>query len=296
MDNESIYLPDNFTSFLALSQQERNVLVEKEMKKLSIIYIHASPSDKSYIGQTCSLGNARWHQHKYSARKGTETKFARALRKYDQNVDWKHGILWVSDDRGEINEMEQYLIEKFDTIENGYNIKFGGEGGGRWPEELKQDLCGFNHRKSIIANIYDTSGKIIAQSMCIVDWVRMNPTYCKSALLATARSDWSKPSTATNHHFHKGVYAVYKDQIRDLSSRNIDTNNPTGLNRSSAKLANIYDKVGNVIAECICITEWCRLNSEYTRGTLCMTAKSDRTKPSSTKNPHFHKGIRAEYI
>lgn len=89
MNNEEVKL------FLALSQQERDIRVKEEMKRFSVIYIHTSPSGRSYVGQTCSLGNARWHQHKYSAKKGVKSKFATALRKYDREVDWDHGILWV---------------------------------------------------------------------------------------------------------------------------------------------------------------------------------------------------------
>lgn len=288
MDNESIYLPDNFTTFLALSQQERDLRVKEAMKALSVVYIHTSPSGKSYVGQTYTLGDARWIQHRLSARNGRKTKFARALRKYDQDEDWSHAILWVSDDRGETNEMETHMIEKFDAVENGYNIKLGGEGGGRWSEECRKSLRGLNHYAARLVNVFNRDGVLVYENVVLS---RLCDEYKidQGGIHLTTKADLTKPTSTKNRHFHKGLCARYvEDGVPDFLNRN------TSGDRNVIYY-NIYNKDGVLIeSEVGGLAQWCKLNG-YNVGGLHRTINSDHTKPSTTMNPHYHRGIRAEY-
>jgi hypothetical protein len=68
-----------------------------------------------------------------------------------------------------------------------------------------------------------------------------------------------------------------------------------GFKNSQAKPANVYNREDELKASGVCISVWCRENG-YGVGSLSKTAQADRSKPSTAKNPHFHKGIRAEYI
>ena len=71
----------------------------------------------------------------------------------------------------------------------------------------------------------------------------------------------------------------------------------SGINNYRAKLANIYDyRTNKLIAEHVVIREWCRSNPFYGQGMLSKTARSDKSLPSTNKNPHQHKGIFAEYV
>lgn len=287
MDNESIYLPDNFTTFLSLSQQERDLLVKEEINKLSVVYIHTSPSGKSYIGQTCILGNTRWHQHRRAARKGVKTKFATALREHSQLSDWEHGILWVSDDRGEINEMEMHLIEKFNTVSDGYNIKTGN----KTSPKCKTD-------RKLTFDIYHKDGRLLAGAVSLSDWCRQNPAYNISALSTTLSADWRRPHSARNKHFHKDIYAVYHSDNRDLTTRNQDRNpySPqTGHNSQYTKPVDIYHKDGTLIAENVSIQEWCREHPTYKPSSFYPTIKSDPSKPWGPKNTPFYKNLYAVY-
>ena len=77
-------------------------------------------------------------------------------------------------------------------------------------------------------------------------------------------------------------------------------NNPafgrTGEKHPRAKLADIYCyKTDRLIAESVVIREWSRLN-KHNHGALSHTARANRTLPSTTKNPHQHKGIYARYL
>ena len=62
------------------------------------------------------------------------------------------------------------------------------------------------------------------------------------------------------------------------------------------KLVNIYEyKTHKLIAESVCLTDWCRLNN-VSQGSLWQTIRSDRTKPSSASNRHHYKQLYAVQI
>lgn len=61
------------------------------------------------------------------------------------------------------------------------------------------------------------------------------------------------------------------------------------------KPANVYTKEGTLLASAVSLSAWCRDNPTYNRKHLSATARSDRTKPKSDKNRHYHKGIYAVY-
>ena len=81
------------------------------------------------------------------------------------------------------------------------------------PEEVKQKMSkahsGVNHYKAKLANIYCRhTNVVIAENVVITVWANAN-NYCASCLLATAKSDRSMPSSKTNPHYTKGIYARY---------------------------------------------------------------------------------------
>jgi len=70
----------------------------------------------------------------------------------------------------------------------------------------------------------------------------------------------------------------------------------TGAKSSSAKPANIYSRYSKEpIATNVVISTWVN-GTVYDKYMLRKTACSDRTKRSTTKNPHYHKGIYARYL
>lgn len=81
---------------------------------------------KSYIGQTTNL-KKRKQKHKDCARKGIQTYFYNAIRKYGIN-NFKWEVLCECISRKEMNEKEKYYIKKYDSFwkNNGYNLTEGG--------------------------------------------------------------------------------------------------------------------------------------------------------------------------
>ena len=76
-------------------------------------------------------------------------------------------------------------------------------------EKLSAALKGINNPRAKLANIYCRyTHELIASNVVVTVWANANG-YDYSALLATARADRSKPSSKTNLHYTKGIYAKY---------------------------------------------------------------------------------------
>lgn len=79
----------------------------------------------SYIGVTTKSIEYRKRTHEIAS-KYSNRKFHNALKKYGfNNFDWI--VLQECDDINQLEEMEKFYIEKYDTFNNGYNLTTGGE-------------------------------------------------------------------------------------------------------------------------------------------------------------------------
>lgn len=81
---------------------------------------------KCYIGQTRHSLDQRKLAHLRCAKKGVETHFYQAIRKYgEENFEWE--IICSTNDKKHLNELETFYITKYDSIKHGYNMVDGGE-------------------------------------------------------------------------------------------------------------------------------------------------------------------------
>lgn len=86
-----------------------------------VIYIHTLTLDgRKYIGQTNDI-HSRWKPSAYK----TCTKFYKAIQEYGWN-NFTHEIIYDNLTLEEANELEEKLIAEYDTINNGFNLEFGG--------------------------------------------------------------------------------------------------------------------------------------------------------------------------
>jgi group I intron endonuclease len=105
----------------------------------------------SYIGVTTKSIEYRKRTHE-KASKYSNKKFYNALKKYEfDNFEWS--ILHECTNIDELNSLETYYIEKYDTFNNGYNLTTGGELKKIISEESKQlmrskRLEWFKHNKN----------------------------------------------------------------------------------------------------------------------------------------------------
>lgn len=91
------------------------------------IYMHTSPSGKSYIGWTSRGWRARWADHVNSASR-LDTAMARAIRKYSADA-FEHIVLELCQTRADAAAAEQQWIAALGTqVPAGYNSTAGGDG------------------------------------------------------------------------------------------------------------------------------------------------------------------------
>ena len=87
------------------------------------IYIHRNKiNGKVYIGQTKQPLKSRWNNG-YGYKQCT--KFWNAIQKYGWD-NFEHKLIEDNLTLDEANRKEQYYIQKYNSIDNGYNISIGG--------------------------------------------------------------------------------------------------------------------------------------------------------------------------
>lgn len=91
-----------------------------------IVYkISNKVNDKIYVGITKRSLGWRWSCHKSEARRGSSTKFHKAIRKYGEDV-WELNVLCECASRDEVSSLEDKYIVELDSIKAGYNSCRGG--------------------------------------------------------------------------------------------------------------------------------------------------------------------------
>ncbi len=108
---------------------------------MGIIYLAQNKiNGRRYVGQSISTLEKRKKSHELSARYGSPTRFAKAIRRYGiDGFDWKVVFEDVAD--ADLNEFEEDAIRIYQSQHpNGYNLLSGGGQNGRHSEESKQRM------------------------------------------------------------------------------------------------------------------------------------------------------------
>ncbi len=94
-----------------------------------IIYIIKNKiNNKVYIGKTIKTIDERKKEHLSSKFEQTHSLIHRAIEKYGAD-NFEFSIIKECLDNKELNEAEKFYIKEFNSIECGYNISSGGDGG-----------------------------------------------------------------------------------------------------------------------------------------------------------------------
>ena len=104
-----------------------------------IYIIRNTVNTKVYIGQTKGELGLRLERHIKYAYKGYNLHISRAIRKYGAN-SFYIDLLLDNLTKEEANFYEKYYIKKFDSIENGYNMTEGGDGGNTYRVKTPQEM------------------------------------------------------------------------------------------------------------------------------------------------------------
>lgn len=103
--------------------------------KTFVVYKHTNKvNGKVYIGQTCNLSE-RWRcsgKNYFSS-----IKFFNAIKKYGWD-NFTHEVLYDNLNQEAADRIEKELIEQYDSINNGYNLKEGGARGKLSKESLRK--------------------------------------------------------------------------------------------------------------------------------------------------------------
>lgn len=116
-------------------------------EKTYVVYRHIFPNGKSYIGITCV--KPYYYRWRAGSSYSKQPKVYRAIRKYGwENI--KHELLFENLCLADANEMEQAMIAKYNSVENGYNVSIGGGGTYGIPcsEETKDKISRANRGKT----------------------------------------------------------------------------------------------------------------------------------------------------
>ena len=108
---------------------------------MGCVYSSESPVGKFYKGMSIYTMEKRMREHKKKMMSGTNHPFYNALRKYGWN-NFKWTVLYESECIEDLEHAEKFYIKKFKTYDRkyGYNLRLGGEGGGKLSEETKRKI------------------------------------------------------------------------------------------------------------------------------------------------------------
>jgi len=98
---------------------------------------------KVHIGQTIHSLDDRWQQHIRNAKKGVRTHFYSAIRKYGEN-NFEPEVICEATTKEELNLLETYYIQEYDSIDVGYNMVDGGNNNVMFIPEVNQ------HHKDVV--------------------------------------------------------------------------------------------------------------------------------------------------
>lgn len=92
----------------------------------SIYMIVNKINNKKYIGLTSKSIQRRWNEHLREASKNTHRYLYHAINKYGSE-NFEIIELEKNVPEEELNDREQFYINKYMTYENGYNLTLGGD-------------------------------------------------------------------------------------------------------------------------------------------------------------------------
>lgn len=174
------------------------VIPSQKFITMHLIYKINFPNGKVYVGQTNNL-KKRMTDHLKEARKGSQIKVYRAIRKYSITRDNFEVIEDNLENSNITNEREIYWIAFYDSYKNGYNSTPGGD-------VSNINLKGENSSKSIFTN----------EEVRIIRVLRATMKYTKSEIYEQYKDRISESG------FHKiWNYDTYTEVAQELNTKEL---------------------------------------------------------------------------
>lgn len=156
------------------------------MEKTFVVYVHTNKiNGKKYVGITCQPVDERWRNGKGYK----NSKFKNAINKYGWD-SFEHEILYTRLTKLEAEQKEQELIEKYNSMENGYNACEGGgvSVGYRHTKESREKMSKTRKEKGTCAGknnpMYGRSGELAPAY-----GLKRSKEFCKARMTPVLRLD-----------------------------------------------------------------------------------------------------------
>lgn len=171
------------------------------MRNDYVVYIHKNIlNGKVYVGQTCNLSE-RWRNN--GKNYFNSIKFYNAIKKYGWD-NFTHEVVYSNLNKQAADKLEKELIHKYNSIEEGYNLKEGGSRGelstkslAKMSESLKRGYSEFPERREKIRN------KALGRKMPKDTRCKISLNHSKSNLLKI--NDEVGSNVAINSQYHDYV-------------------------------------------------------------------------------------------
>lgn len=191
------------------------------------VYIHSNKiNNKKYIGITKQKPEERWRHDGFGYR--SQIKFWRAIEKYGWD-NFEHIIVKNCLTAKEAGKLEQELIKKYNSIENGYNISPGGDITNHSPETLekmRQSMLGKKHSEETKKKISDAKSNEKIRIRCIDLDIIFESEAEASLLTNTDKSSIGKCCKGLMHSAggHEWEYAdlELKEKYKKIKENNVN--------------------------------------------------------------------------
>ena len=199
----------------------------------AIYCITSTVTGKHYVGKTTQKYPAkRWTSHKHRARKGEQTHFYNAIRKYGEE-SWTFKVLVHNVPEQLLSTLEVEFIRTYNSLQDGYNSTVGGEG-----------TTGYKLSEAHIAKLKEVhTGNTYGKGWHPSEEQRQKMSLSHKGKVVTqkTRQLLSEGRQGHKHHNAKPVN-IYSYLTKELIATNV------------------------------VIGEWCRANPVYNRSALSRTA------------------------
>lgn len=155
---------------------------DKHRKDSGIYCITCTGNGKKYIGKTEQTFSKRYWHHKWKLNNGCHDN------EYLQNSWNKYGkdsfvfeVVYVLKPNDDINDLEKYYIELYNTFESGFNMTKGGEGlcGYEIPDDIRKYIGEINRQRMTGTKLSEStkqkmreSSRHLSPSQSTIDKVR----------------------------------------------------------------------------------------------------------------------------
>lgn len=207
-------------------------------------------NNKIYIGQTIMPLRTRWNAHKTRFNYNCKTGLYGAMHKYGiENFNIEEIGKYP---REELDNMEKYYIEKYNSFNYGYNLTLGGQGASTTQLNEKEIINKYNEQNSIkdIAKLYNCC-ELTISNLLHKNNIEIRPSKTLWTTYTAPRSNEGRPKKIKIIELNKVFDSILECGKWLIENDYCNTSNPNLAQRSISRVLNGDRK------------SYCKLHYEY---------------------------------